>query len=100
MAAALRPLGIEFAPGHDVIPDFIVMSLLILIVVSALCLFIRSRLSVENPGKLQLVLEDAVSFLLRDARRLHRAQGPQLPAARRHVFVFILIGNLMGLVPG
>ena len=51
VAAALTPLGIEFAPGHDVIPDYIVMSVLILLVVSVLCLFIRTRLSVENPGQ-------------------------------------------------
>ena len=30
---------------------------------AVLCLLIRSRLSVENPGKLQILLEDAVSFV-------------------------------------
>ena len=100
VAAALRPLGITFAPGQDVIPDFIVMSLLILVAVSVLCLLIRSRLSVEDPGKLQILLEDALTFV-------HEMLDSNIgPKGRRYLpvvgglFLFILIGNLMGLVPG
>ncbi len=100
VAAALRPFGFTFKPGQDVIPDFIVMSLLILIAVSVLCLIIRSRLSVENPGKLQLALEEALSFL---NGMLDDYVGPKgrnyLPLVGT-MFIFILIGNLMGLVPG
>ncbi|HEX7484996.1 MAG TPA: F0F1 ATP synthase subunit A [Vicinamibacterales bacterium] len=100
VVAALRPLGIQFKPGQEVIPDFIVMSLLILVGVSVLCLIIRSRLSVENPGKLQLALEEAVSFL---NGMLDDYVGPKgrnyLPLVGT-MFIFILIGNLMGLVPG
>jgi F-type H+-transporting ATPase subunit a len=100
VAAALRPFGITFKPGQDVIPDFIVMSLLILVAVSALCLYIRSRLSVENPGKLQIALEEALSFL---NGMLDDYIGPKgrnyLPIVGT-MFIFILIGNLMGLVPG
>ena len=83
VAAALRPLGIVFQPGQEVIPDFIVMSLLILVGVSVLCLLIRSRLSVENPGKLQIFARGGGHVPLRDGRRVHRAQGPQLRDARR-----------------
>jgi F-type H+-transporting ATPase subunit a len=100
VAAALRPFGITFKPGQDVIPDFIVMSLLILLMVSVLCLIIRSRLSVENPGRLQLALEEALSFL---NGMLDDYIGPKgrsyLPLVGT-MFIFILIGNLMGLVPG
>jgi F-type H+-transporting ATPase subunit a len=100
VAAALRPLGIQFKPGQEVIPDFIVMSLVVLVGVSVLCLIIRSRLSVENPGKLQLALEEAVSFL---NGMLDDYVGPKgrnyLPLVGT-MFIFILIGNLMGLVPG
>jgi F-type H+-transporting ATPase subunit a len=100
VAAALRPFGITFKPGQEVIPDFIVMSLLILVAVSVLCLFIRSRLSVENPGRLQLALEEGLSFL---NGMLDDYIGPKgrnyLPIVGT-MFIFILIGNLMGLVPG
>jgi F-type H+-transporting ATPase subunit a len=100
VAAALKPLGIEFAPGHDVIPDYIVMSVLILLVVSALCLFIRTRLSVENPGKLQLALEEAVSFLYGMVDDFIGPKGRNYVTLVGTMFIFILVGNLMGLVPG
>jgi F-type H+-transporting ATPase subunit a len=100
VAAALRPLGIVFAPGHDVIPDFIVMSLVILVTVSALCLLIRSSLSVENPGRLQLALEEAVSFLNGMLDDFIGEKGRNYLPLVGTIFIFILLGNLMGLVPG
>jgi F-type H+-transporting ATPase subunit a len=100
VAAALRPLGFTFPPGQQVIPDFIVMSLVVLLALGALCLAIRSRLSVENPGKLQVALEEALSFL-------HGMLDDYIGPKGRHylplvgtVFIFILLANLMGLVPG
>jgi F-type H+-transporting ATPase subunit a len=98
--AALRPLGFTFAPGQEVIPDFIVMSVLILLFVSALCLLIRSRLSVENPGKLQILLEEAVSFLYGMVDEYIGPKGRNYLTLVGTMFIFILFGNLMGLVPG
>jgi F-type H+-transporting ATPase subunit a len=100
VAAGLRPFGFTFKPGQDVIPDFIVMSLLILVGVSVLCIFIRSRLSVENPGVLQLALEEAVSFLNGMLDDFIGAKGRSYLPLVGTIFIFILLGNLMGLVPG
>ena len=100
VAAALRPLGIEFQPGHDVIPDFIVMSLLILVAISILCLIIRSRLSVENPGTLQIALEEAVSFIYGMVDDYIGPKGRSYVTLVGTMFIFILSGNLMGLIPG
>ena len=100
VAAALRPLGIHFTPGHEVIPDFIVMSLVVFVAVSVLCLLIRSRLSVENPGKVQLALEEAVSFLYSMVDDYIGPKGRSYVTLVGTMFIFILIGNLMGLVPG
>ncbi|RPJ82679.1 MAG: ATP synthase F0 subunit A [Acidobacteria bacterium] len=100
VAAALRPLGIVFEPGQEVIPDFMVMSLLILVVVSVICLIIRSRLSVENPGKLQLLLEEAVTFLYGMVDEYIGPKGRNYLTLVGTMFIFILFGNLMGLVPG
>src|SRR5215212_3235835 len=52
-------LGYHFT-GHEVIPNYLVMILLIVAGLIVLSLIVRSRLSVENPGKLQIVLEDAI----------------------------------------
>lgn len=100
VAAALRPLGIQFKPGQEVIPDFIVMSLVVLVFVSVLCLIVRSRLSVENPGKLQLALEEAVSFLYGMVDDFIGPKGRNYVTLVGTMFIFILFGNLMGLVPG
>lgn len=100
VAAALSPFGIHFEPGQEVIPDFIVMSVLILLAVSAVCLIIRSRLSVENPGKLQILLEEAVSFLNGMVDEYIGPKGRNYLVLVGTMFIFILLGNLMGLIPG
>ena len=46
--------------GHDVIPPYLVMVLLIVLFLTALCLLVRSRLSVDGPGKLQVLVEEGV----------------------------------------
>jgi len=100
VAAALRPLGFTFAPGQEVIPNFIVMCLLILVFVSVLCVIIRSRLSVEDPGRLQILLEDALSFVHGMVDEYIGPKGRNYVTLVGTMFVFILLGNLMGLIPG
>lgn len=100
VAATLRPLGVEFEPGRDVIPDYLVISGLIAAAVAVGCLLVRSRLRVENPGKTQILLEDGVSAI---SGLLEEWIGP---SGRRYLplvgtmGVFILAGNYAGLVPG
>ena len=60
----------------------------------------RSRLSVENPGKFQIVIEDlvlAVRGLLVD---WIGPKGPQFLPLIATFGLFILTANYMGLVPG
>ena len=45
--------------------------------ITALCLLVRSRLSVENPGKLQIVLEDVVGVLKGMLTENIGPKGPQ-----------------------
>src|SRR6185312_13354080 len=99
VAAALAPLGFHFTPGK-VIPDYLVMALLIVVLVGTICLVMRSRLSVENPGRFQIVLEDAV---LAFRGLLEEWIGPKgrnyLPLITT-LGIFILLGNYAGLFPG
>src|SRR5262245_61768897 len=55
----LAPLGIHFGPG-PVIPVYLVIVMLIVAFLTVVCAVMRSRLSVEHPGKFQIVLEDGV----------------------------------------
>jgi F-type H+-transporting ATPase subunit a len=99
VAALLAALGFH-VEGPDVIPDYLVMTMLIVVVVTIVCLIMKSRLSVENPGKFQIVLEDGVMAV---AGLLDDWIGPDgrrfLPLIMTFG-LFILLGNYAGLVPG
>ncbi len=100
VVAALRPLGITFAAGEKVIPDHVVMAILILAGASILCLAIRSRLSVDNPGRLQILLETLISGVNGLLTDIVGPRGPQFLPLVGTIGLFILVGNLMGLIPG
>ncbi len=100
VVAALRPLGIHFAAGEPVIPDYVVMSGLIVLVISIASLIGRSRLSVENPGKVQIVVEDLVGALKGLLEEYIGPKGRNYLPLVGTIGLFILLANLMGLVPG
>lgn len=89
----LAPLGI-----HP--PDYLVFCGLITLLVLVLGVAIRSQLSVDHPGKLQIILEDMLSFFVSviDSNIGHHGRKflPLLGA----IFVFIWVGNMMGQIPG
>src|SRR4026207_1084744 len=92
-------LGYHFT-GHHVIPNYLVMVLLIVTGLTVLSLIVRSRLSVENPGKLQIVLEDGVRAVLGLLEEWIGPKGAEFLPLIATLGIFILIGNYMGLVPG
>lgn len=93
-------LGYHFEHPDKPIPDFIVMVYLIVVVLIALAFVLRSRLSVDSPGKLQIVFEDAVGGLRGMLSDIVGPKGPSFLTLVGTVGAFILFGNLMGLVPG
>ena len=92
--------GYHFAKPEQPIPPHIVMIMLITAVVTALGLFIRSRLSVENPGKLQIVLEDLILAVRGILEEWIGPKGHKYLPLIATLGLFILMGNYMGLVPG
>jgi len=99
VASLLRALGRPVPPGHP-IPDYLVMAALVVFAWTVVCLLVRRHLSVEHPGRVQILLEDglrAVQAMMQDYVG-HKA--PRYLAVVVTMFVFILTGNLMGLVPG
>jgi F-type H+-transporting ATPase subunit a len=94
----LEALG--FHPADPVIPDYLVMVMLIVAGLTALCLVVRARLSVERPGRLQILLEDVIAALEGLLRDWIGPTGPRyLPLIATFAF-FILAANYAGLVPG
>jgi F-type H+-transporting ATPase subunit a len=90
----------EPAPGELVIPEQVVWAILLFIILVALVLLMRGKLSVERPSKGQQMLEVIVEQI---RGLLDQVIGPY---GRRYLPVigsfalFILIGNLMGQIPG
>jgi F-type H+-transporting ATPase subunit a len=99
VAALLGALGFH-VEGHEVIPNYLVMSLLIVLLVTALGLFIKSRLSVENPGRFQILLEDGVLAVVGLLEEWIGPDGKRYLPLIATLGLFILLGNYFGLVPG
>jgi F-type H+-transporting ATPase subunit a len=97
--AALEPLGFHFE-GPEVIPNYLVMTLLIVIGITIMSLIMRSRLSVEHPGKFQILLEDGVMSVVNLLKEWIGPEGPNYLPLIATLGLFILIGNYAGLVPG
>jgi F-type H+-transporting ATPase subunit a len=79
--------------------NWITMEILVVAIILVLFGVLRSKLSVENPGKLQLTFEAMYKFVMSqtdDAVEHGKKYAPFFGA----LFVFILLMNLIGVIPG
>ncbi len=97
--AMFEPMGFHFT-GHNVIPPYMVMVLLIVAGLTILSLLVRSRLSVENPGTLQIIMEDGIGAVVGLLEEWIGPKGRQFLPLIGTLGIFILCANYMGLVPG
>jgi F-type H+-transporting ATPase subunit a len=84
----------------NVIPNYMVMVMIVVLGWTVLGLFIKSRLSVENPGKLQIVLEDLVGGLAGMLQEWLGPDGARFLPLIGTLGAFILPSNYLGLLPG
>ncbi len=61
---------------------------------------VRTRLSVDRPGKLQHTLEVTYEFLHAQAEEVVGHEGSKYMAFFGTMFLFILFMNCIGLIPG
>jgi F-type H+-transporting ATPase subunit a len=99
VAALLERFGFHVDPAHA-IPDYLVMVAVILVGITALLLLVRSQLRVENPGTLQIVLEDVVGALKGLLVENVGPKGPKYLPLIGTVGLFIFAGNMIGKIPG
>jgi len=95
-----RALGFHLAAGHQAVPDHIVMCLLVALGLIGFAAWLRGRLSVENPGRAQHVVEvvlEALQGLMQGViGKEYRRYVPLLGT----LGIYIFIGNVIGLLPG
>jgi F-type H+-transporting ATPase subunit a len=98
--ALLGLFGVQAADPANPIPNYLVIAYLVVFGLIALAFALRSRLSVENPGKFQIVFEDIVGGLVGMLQDIVGPKGPRYVSLVATIGAFILACNLIGMVPG
>lgn len=79
--------------------NWLTMELLVVAIIVVLFAFLRSRLSVENPGKLQHTLEIVYEFVRGQADESADKHGMIYVPYFGALLIFVLFMNLLGIVP-
>jgi F-type H+-transporting ATPase subunit a len=83
------------------ITNFFAMELLVVLILLVLFIWARTRISVDSPGALQHVFELAEEFVNHQSEEIIPAHGTeQFTPFLVALALFILISNLIGLIPG
>ena len=100
ISAVYNLFGNKYIPDKMVIPEHVTFSFLVfLFSVIFFSIFCR-RLSVENPGKIQQVLELVVQFLNAQLEDIIGHGGKRYLPMVGTIGIFILLMNLCGQIPG
>jgi F-type H+-transporting ATPase subunit a len=100
----LHALHIQPADYDHPIPEYVVMSLLVFVIGTILAVILRARLSVDRPGTFQqaaeLLITNSMGFGIKDLLDENITDHPEkhIPLVGS-VAIFILLSNLMSLVP-
>jgi F-type H+-transporting ATPase subunit a len=90
-------------PAHDPASpwsDWMVCEIVVVAFILIFFAILRTRLSVDRPGKAQHVMELAYDFFYASAEEVVGHQGPKYIAFFGTIFLFILLLNVVGLIPG
>ena len=99
--AILQALPPVFHPRNPdaPIPNHVAMEVLVIIILIVLFLLIRSRLSVDKPGALQHLAEMLNEFITSQSEQVIGHDAERFVPFLTALFLFILVGNLIGLIP-
>jgi F-type H+-transporting ATPase subunit a len=91
-----RPAG---DPTHPW-PNWLAMEVLVVLIIMVLFAYLKSRLSADRPGKLQLTFEAIYQFIAGQAHDAVEHGYKQYVPFFGTLFIFILFMNLIGIIPG
>ena len=100
VTAFLRMLHIDPKYPQAPVTDSFSMEFLVFLFLLALFFLLRSRLSVDSPSGLQHAFEALEGFALGQGREIIGHHSEPYISFFAIIFVFILICNLIGLIPG
>jgi F-type H+-transporting ATPase subunit a len=95
----LNAIGHPAADAAHPWQNWITMEILVVALIVVLFAALKSKLSVENPGKLQLTFEAIYKFVTGETNDAVEHGGKYAPFFGT-LFVFILFMNLIGVIPG
>jgi len=97
--AIMGAVGLKHDPSHPW-SNWMAIEILVVLILVVLFAVVRARLSVDKPGKLQHVLELIYEFLGAQAEEIIGHDAKKFRVYFGTMFFFILVMNLIGLIPG
>lgn len=82
------------------ITNYVAMEILVFVLLVLCFIILRSRLSVDNPGATQHIIESYDAFITQQSHEVIGHGYQRYTAYLATLGIFILICNLIGLVPG
>jgi F-type H+-transporting ATPase subunit a len=96
--AVLSAVGL---PTHDrPWENFMVMQILVAVLLIIGAALLRAILSVQRPGTIQQLFETIYEFLKGQTEEVIGHDGPKFLPFAGTMFLFIVVGNLIGIIPG
>ncbi|NPV83383.1 MAG: F0F1 ATP synthase subunit A [Candidatus Aminicenantes bacterium] len=99
LAALLAVFGLRVKDPAHLLPDYLVMTLIVVMLLSVLLALAGRRVSLI-PGKTQVVLESLIDFFEGMIVDTIGEQGKKYLPLVTTVGLFIMTSNLLGLIPG
>ena len=100
--AILQALPRSFHPANPSAPinNAVAMEILVIAILVLIFLWIRSQLSVEKPGGSQHLAETLHEFVTNQSEEIIGHHSEKFTPFLASLFLFILLMNLIGLIPG
>ncbi|MBC7362854.1 MAG: F0F1 ATP synthase subunit A [Candidatus Aminicenantes bacterium] len=99
LAAVLKTVGLQVKDPNHLIPDYLVMAIIVVVLLSVLLGLASRRLQVV-PGKTQVLFESLIDFFENLILDTIGEEGKKYLPVIATVGLFILTSNLLGLIPG
>ncbi|MGA3317627.1 MAG: F0F1 ATP synthase subunit A [Candidatus Korobacteraceae bacterium] len=82
------------------IPNYVAMQLVVFVLIILFFVVVRARLSVDDPGKMQHLMEELDSFVTKQSHEVIGHGYEKYVGYLTVLGIFIMLGCLIGVIPG